>query len=130
MSSVNKKKSKKHSERKKSTSGKSDKSDLSDVTDVIDINDADFPGFSSEDAPLKKTSEWMTKYEYSHLIACRSLQLSQGINPLIDVDGDYNTLSIAERELNTRVIPLAIRRVLPDGTEEMWNPNEMHIRNY
>lgn len=113
--------------RKKSVSKKEKKKDKKGkIMEIINIDD-----MSSEDIDIpKKTTEWMTKYEYTQLVACRSLQLSQGMIPLIDIKGDYNTLSIAERELNARVIPLCLCRILPDGTEEFWDPNKMHIMNY
>jgi DNA-directed RNA polymerase subunit K/omega len=78
-----------------------------------------------------KTSPYMTKYEYTRLIAQRAIQLSKGVDyPRIDATGMYDPKEIAIRELHERVLPYIILRKLPDGTEESWDPKDMHIRNF
>ena len=92
------------------------------VTDVSDFTD---------DIDSKRTSPHMTKYEYTRLIAARSLQLASGCEPLVKIGpNDTDTIEIARRELCERVIPLVIRRFFPDGSVETWYVKDMHIRDY
>jgi len=78
----------------------------------------------------KKTSSMMTKYEYAHIIGSRVLLLVEGYPPLIDTKGMMDPQEIAVQELHQRKIPLRIKRVLPGGEVEIWNINELSIRNY
>lgn len=77
-----------------------------------------------------KTSEYMTRYEYTRLLAARIIQLQAGAKPKIDVSGIYDLHKIAETELHQRVIPLLIVRKLPDGSVDKWDIRDMHIRDY
>jgi len=65
----------------------------------------------------------LTKYEKSRVIGARALQLSMGAPPLIDLSKYPNLLrdplSIAEEELRRGVLPITIRRRLPNGEEEL-----------
>ena len=76
-----------------------------------------------------ETSAWMTKYEYTRLLAARALQISTGDSPKIDVSGIHDPYEIARREIHARVVPLVIQRVLPNGKIETWNVRDMHIRD-
>ena len=82
------------------------------------------------DRKKRRTSDWMTKYEYSRLLAARTVQLSRGALSTIDATGMTDASEIAKQELHARVIPLIIRRVLPGGVIEVWNPRHMNIRDY
>ncbi len=59
----------------------------------------------------------LTKYEIARIISARALQLSMGAIPLIDLSGDEpnDSISIAEKELKRDVLPITIRRKLPNG---------------
>ncbi|WP_370685805.1 DNA-directed RNA polymerase subunit K [Sulfuracidifex tepidarius] len=59
----------------------------------------------------------LTKYEIARIISARALQLSMGAMPLIDLSADEpnDSISIAERELKRDVLPITIRRKLPNG---------------
>ena len=77
----------------------------------------------------KKTSPFMTKYEYTRLIAARAVQILSDEN----FDCKYDTHSatdIATEELHRREIPLVIIRKLPNGEEEVWDVKSLHIRDY
>jgi DNA-directed RNA polymerase subunit K/omega len=80
----------------------------------------------------KKTSNRLTRYEYTLLVAARALSLSSGAMPVIPYRelGIYEPREIAERELVERVIPLVVQRTLPDGTKEFWHVKDMLIKNY
>ncbi|MCY0850908.1 DNA-directed RNA polymerase subunit K [Sulfuracidifex metallicus DSM 6482 = JCM 9184] len=59
----------------------------------------------------------LTKYEIARIISARALQISMGAIPLIDVSPDEpnDSISIAEKELKRDVLPITIRRRLPNG---------------
>lgn len=58
----------------------------------------------------------LTKFEKARIIGARALQLSQGAPPFIPVpDGVTTSLDLAVAELEKRVIPITIKRVLPNG---------------
>lgn|SRR5690606_6387950 len=99
---------------------------MQDIT--IEIGEDD----GQENFNIKKTSNRMTRFEYTMLVAARALQISAGMTPLIDYkkEGLIEPLEIAERELNERIIPLVIQRTLPDGSKEVWKVKDMLIKNY
>ena len=58
----------------------------------------------------------LTRFEKARIMGARALQLSLGAPPFISVPKDTSTsLDIAMEELNERLIPIVIRRVLPNG---------------
>ena len=58
----------------------------------------------------------LTRFERARIIGARSLQLSLGAPILVNSSNKFNdTISIAVAELNSKVLPISIRRVLPNG---------------
>jgi DNA-directed RNA polymerase I, II, and III subunit RPABC2 len=58
----------------------------------------------------------LTRFERARIIGARSLQLSLGAPTLVDSSTKFNdTISIAVAELNSKVLPISIRRILPNG---------------
>jgi len=58
----------------------------------------------------------LTKFEKARIIGARALQLSNGAPPFIQIpDGVTASFDLAVAELEKRVIPITIRRVLPNG---------------
>ena len=58
----------------------------------------------------------LTRFEKARIMGARALQLSMGAPPFVDLTSDIKTsLAIAQEELNLRVIPIVIRRALPNG---------------
>ena len=58
----------------------------------------------------------LTRFEKARIMGARALQLSQGAPPFIDIPVSAATsLDISMKELEERVIPITIRRVLPNG---------------
>jgi len=58
----------------------------------------------------------LTRFEKARILGARALQLSLGAPPFITVPKDVATsLDLAYAELEKRVIPITIRRVLPNG---------------
>lgn len=78
----------------------------------------------------KKTSPYMSIYEYTALIRARALQLgTPGAEPKIELNPgnpeEYDPINIATREVRECLITLIIRRTLTDGTTEDWYPKDM-----
>ncbi len=58
----------------------------------------------------------LTRFEKARIMGARALQLSLGAPPFIEIPKTARTsLDIAMEELDRRVIPIIIRRVLPNG---------------
>ena len=58
----------------------------------------------------------LTRFEKARIMGARALQLSLGAPPFIAIPKTAGTsLDIAMEELEKRVIPIIIRRVLPNG---------------
>ncbi len=64
----------------------------------------------------------LTKYEKARLIGARALQLSMGAPPLVplteaDLEAiNYNPIEIAKKEFAKDVIPMTIKRPMPQKT--------------
>ncbi len=59
----------------------------------------------------------MTRFEKARVIGARALQISMGAPPLIESKAT-TPLEIAEEELREAVLPMTIRRRLPDRTHQ------------
>ena len=58
----------------------------------------------------------LTRFEKARIMGSRALQLSLGAPPFIDFSKNISTsLEIAIEELHQKVIPIVIRRTLPNG---------------
>ncbi len=58
----------------------------------------------------------LTRFEKARILGARALQLSLGAPPFIQIPKEVATsLDLAYTELEKRVIPITIRRVLPNG---------------
>ena len=58
----------------------------------------------------------LTRFEKARIMGSRALQLSLGAPPFIDFSKNNSTsLEIAMEELQQKVIPIVIRRTLPNG---------------
>ena len=58
----------------------------------------------------------LTRFEKARIMGARALQLSLGAPPFVEIPADTKTsLVIAMEELDMRVIPIVIRRTLPNG---------------
>lgn len=68
----------------------------------------------------------MTKFEFNQVISLRTMHLSRGAPPLVDVPEDYaiqtNTQlrEIALRELTEGKLPYMIKRPMPNGKHEYY----------
>lgn len=61
----------------------------------------------------------LTRFEKARIIGARSLQLALGAPPFIKVTPElHSPIDIAISELGQKVLPINIRRTLPDGQYE------------
>lgn len=90
-----------------------------------------FDQYLKAEKRIKIGSIFITRYERSRIIGARALQLSYGASPFIEIPPDLTEpMHIAAYELNNRVLPITIRRSLPDGTCQnipvSWLINEQY----
>lgn len=70
----------------------------------------------SDDGEILIGPPTLTRFEKARIMGARALQLSLGAPPFVDIPKDTKTsLVIAMEELEKRVIPIVIRRTLPNG---------------
>jgi len=59
----------------------------------------------------------LTRFEKARIVGARALQISMGAPILIEIEGSFTSpIDIALRELESGILPISIRRTLPDGT--------------
>jgi DNA-directed RNA polymerases I, II, and III subunit RPABC2 len=58
----------------------------------------------------------ITRFEKARIIGARALQISMGAPILVDAAENTNPIDIAMSELEANILPITIRRTLPDGT--------------
>ena len=79
------------------------------------------------------TLPWMTKYEFDQLIGVRTMHLSRGAVPFVDIGTDYKVegnmglRQIALREIQEGQLPYMIKRPLPNGTTEYWPVSKLSL---
>ena len=85
---------------------------------------------------IRKTSPYMSQYEYCALVTARAAQLSNRFTSTtpeslktIPEDKrrgqDYDPLYIAIKDITNKTAKLIVRRKLPDGSTEDWSLQEM-----
>ncbi len=69
----------------------------------------------------------LTRYEKARIIGARALQIAMGAPVLIDVSKlpSKDPIVIAEEEFKRGLLPITIRRRLPDGTYELVPLSEL-----
>lgn len=61
----------------------------------------------------------LTRFEKARVVGARALQVSMGAPVLLDLtDASMSPIDIALLELEEGVLPISIRRSLPDGTSQ------------
>ena len=58
----------------------------------------------------------ITRFEKARIVGARALQISMGAPILVDANENTNPIDIAITELAAGILPITIRRTLPDGT--------------
>ncbi|CAM8899627.1 unnamed protein product [Rhodiola kirilowii] len=72
--------------------------------------------------PVKK----LTRYERARILATRALQISMNAPVLVDMPDETDALAFAMKEFQEGLIPLTIRRQMPDGSYEDWDVAELN----
>ena len=73
---------------------------------------------------LEKLQDKFTKYEIARILGARSLQLAMDAPVLLKLTAmdekelNYDTLRIAERELEAGVLPITVKRPLPKKSQK------------
>ena len=84
--------------------------------DIIDVDAPHEIMEISADGKILMGPPTLTRFEKARIMGARALQLSLGAPPFIDIPVSAPTsLDISMKELEERVIPITIRRVLPNG---------------
>lgn len=100
--------------------------DRDDSTTVLGMGNAVSEGRATP-ASERITTKYLTKYERARVLGTRALQISMNAPVMVDLDGETDSLKIAEKELRERKIPIIIRRYLPDGSYEDWSVDELIV---
>ncbi|MHB1953422.1 MAG: DNA-directed RNA polymerase subunit omega [Sulfobacillus sp.] len=61
-----------------------------------------------------KTLDFLTSFERARIVGTRAQQIAGGAVPLVPIEGLRDPISIAERELSERKLPMMLRRPLPE----------------
>jgi len=113
---------------------KAKKDDEENEEDQEDLCDYDYGEIYDEkkDEPLKIvdnneriTLPKLTKYERVRLIGTRAKQISLGAKILIKHTEGLSPIEIAKLEVEQRMVPMKIKRILPDNTVEIWKLSEL-----
>tara|TARA_B110000037_G_scaffold127607_1_gene145138 strand:- start:2751 stop:3575 length:825 start_codon:yes stop_codon:yes gene_type:complete len=77
---------------------------------------------------LHKTIPILTKYEKTRILGQRAKQVNNGAKPLVKMDIPLiDGYLIALKELEEKMIPVIIRRPLPNGASEYWHLKDLEI---
>jgi DNA-directed RNA polymerase I, II, and III subunit RPABC2 len=61
----------------------------------------------------------LTRFERARIVGARALQLSMGAPELVNLpEAMFDPIDIAMKELREGVLPITIRRVLPDSSHQ------------
>lgn len=84
--------------------------------EIIDVDQEHSPIEIDGDGKVITGPPSLTRFESARIMGARALQLSLGAPPFIPIPKDAATsLDIAIIELEERLIPITIRRALPNG---------------
>ena len=74
---------------------------------------------------LRRTSERITKAEYTEIISHRAKQIENGGPVYVDITGISCPMKMSKKEIAHKKCPLAIMRMLNTTHAEIWHINEM-----
>lgn len=73
---------------------------------------------------VRRSRPILSKYEATSIVAMRAQQIAKGSTPFIDTD-DTDPIDIATKELRAKLIPVIVRRIMPDNISEYWRLSEL-----
>ena len=92
------------------------KSTRSEEFVVYDEPEFEFKEITGKNKEILIGPNSLTRFEKARITGARSLQLSYGAPLMIPVDtADFSSISIAIDELDKKILPISIRRILPNG---------------
>lgn len=96
--------------------------------DVNLINEAEDNILS---VPLEEqcTTRKLTTYERVRILSTRAKQISLGAKPMLKNIGNRTPMELAELELKYKVVPIKIKRLLPNGKYEIVKISQLEIVN-
>jgi len=81
--------------------------------------------------PIHQTIPILTKYERAKILGVRAKQLNQGSEPFIDLpENIIDGYTIAEMELEQKILPFIVTRPLPGGKKEYWKLRDLELIDY
>eukprot|EP00759_Apiculatamorpha_spiralis_P050925 PhF_6_TR4992/c0_g1_i3/m.7067/K03014/RPB6, POLR2F; DNA-directed RNA polymerases I, II, and III subunit RPABC2 len=98
-----------------------------DNPSALDDPNALFPNQPPIPKKDRVTPPYLTRYERARVLGTRALQISMNAPVLIPLAGETDPLEIALRELVNKLIPMIIRRYLPDGSYEDWPLQDLNV---
>ncbi len=75
----------------------------------------------------RKTSEKITKFEFTSIVSNRAKQIENGSIVFADIGDETDPIVMAEIEVRKKKCPLSIRRMLNYNIAEIWDVNEMTV---
>lgn len=101
---------------------------ISESSDLIEF-DENIADNQNEEIVKKEdriTRPFLTKYELVRIIGTRRKQLSLGAKPMIKLEGKLSINEIVDEEIKQNMVPLKIKRPLPDSNKiEIWEFEEL-----
>jgi len=73
---------------------------------------------------VRRSRPILSKYEATSIVGMRAQQIAKGATPFLDTD-DSDPIDIATKELRAKLIPVIVRRIMPDNTSEYWRLSEL-----
>ena len=86
------------------------------TTNIISVQES----YNNYTNNKRQTRPYINKYERAKILGMRAEQIAKGMQPLVSTKGKRNIYEIVEAEYKEGVIPLIIRRYLPNNTHEDW----------
>ena len=93
----------------------------------------DYQKFKNISTESYITLPWMTKYEFDQLIGVRTMHLSRGAPPFVDlgadfkIEGNMDLRQVVLREIHEGNLPYMIKRQLPNGSIEYWPVSKLSL---
>lgn len=86
---------------------------------------------SSDEKNLSRP--FLTKYEFNQIIGLRTMHLSKGAVPLVDLPEDFTIKSnmdlrqVALQEIKESKLPYIVKRKMPNGKLEYWRLVDLQL---
>jgi len=111
---------------KKKAKHANDEDDLAQVIENIVVDEKkDYNVVREIPKDERKTFPYMTKFEFTRLLGERTVQLAGGAKPMIKNATNLQPSKIAFLEMQNNIMPLKLRRWLPNNAYETWEISEL-----